>query len=83
MDRVNKNQVYGTKYLIHFMGWTVGENERIQVFFLRSSEFSRSEFVELRTKVHRLDEGYVCVPKMMGFTEDSKENIWGNQRFWA
>ena len=34
-------------------------------------------------KVHLLDEGYAWVPKRRGFTEDSKEEISGNQRFWA
>ena len=58
-----------------------GEKEIIQAFFWRSSKFRRSKFVEPRTKVHLLNEGYVCVPKMRGFTEDSKEDIWGKQRF--
>ena len=34
-------------------------------------------------KVHILDKGYVCVPKRRGFTEDPKEEISGNQGFWA
>ena len=34
-------------------------------------------------KVHLLDEGYVWVSKRRGFTEDPKEEISGNQRFWA
>ena len=58
-----------------------GEKERVQNFFLRSSEFRRSEFVGPRNKVHRLDEGYTCVPKMRDFTEDSNEEIWGKSKF--
>ena len=55
----------------------------IQVFFRRSSEFRRSEFIELRIKIHLLDEGYAYVPRTRDFTEDPNEEIWGNQRFWA
>ena len=39
------------------------------------------EFVETRTKVHHLDEGYACVPKMRDFTEAPKEEVWGHQSF--
>ena len=53
--------------IAHFLVWTMGEQEgekeRVQDFFLRSSEFHWSEFIRLRTKVHRLGEGYACVPK--------------------
>ena len=42
-----------------------------------------SEFVETRTKVHRLNEGYTHIPKRRDFTEDPNEEILGNQRFWA
>ena len=63
----------------------MGEKERkereVQNLFLRSSEFHQSEFVRLRTKVHRLDEGYTCVPKMRDFIEDPKEKIWGKSMF--
>ena len=59
------------------------EKESIQAFFWQSSEICRSEFIVPRTKVHLLNEGYVCVPKMRSFTEDPKEEIWGNKRFWA
>ena len=60
-----------------------GEKESIQAFFPRSSEFSRSEFIEPRTKVHFLNEGYPHVPKMRDFTKDPNEEIWGNKRFLA
>ena len=63
------------------MGEQKGEKEIVQYFFLRSSEFRRSEFVRPRTKVHRLEKGYACVPKRRDFTEDPKEGIWGNQSF--
>ena len=66
MDKVNKKSDFGRK-IAHFMVGTMGEQEeekeRVQDFFLRSSEFCQSEFVWPRTKVHRLDEGYMCVPK--------------------
>ena len=39
------------------------------------------EFVEPRVKVHLLDEGYAYIPKKRDFTEDSKEEISGNQGF--
>ena len=57
------------------------ERESIKAFFRRSLEFRTSEFVEPRTKVHRLNEGYTCVPKTRSFTKDPKEEIWGNQSF--
>ena len=44
-------------------------------FYLRSSEFHRSEFVESRVKVHLLDEGYAFIPKKRDFTKDPKEEI--------
>ena len=34
-------------------------------------------------KVHLLDEGYSWVPKMGDFAKDPKEEISGNQGFWA
>ena len=46
-------------------------------------EFRRSDFVELRLKVHHLDEGYAWVPKMRGFAEDPNEESSGNRRFQA
>ena len=46
-------------------------------------EFLRSEFVEPRVKVHLHNEGYAHILKMRDFTEDPKEEILGNQRFWA
>ena len=53
----------------------------VQDFFRQFSEFRRLEFVEPRTKVHRLDEGYAFVPKMRSFIKDPKEEIWRNQSF--
>ena len=44
-------------------------------FSLRSMEISWSEFFELRTKVHLLDEGYVWVPKTRDFPKDSSEEF--------
>ena len=55
----------------------------IQTFSRRSKGFRRSEFVEQRVKVHLLDEGDVYIPKMRDFTKDPKEEISGNQGFWA
>ena len=63
------------------MGKQEGEKERVQDYFLRSSEFRRSEFVRQKPKVHRLDEGYACLPKKRDFTEDPNEEIWGNHCF--
>ena len=34
-------------------------------------------------KVHLLNKGNVWVPKTWDFTEDLKEEIWGNHTFWA
>ena len=53
----------------------------IPTFFLRSSKFCRSEFVEPRVKVYLLNEGYAWVQKWRDFTEDLKEEISGNQNF--
>ena len=61
-----------------FCRLTVGERERgkrkkeIQDFFLRSTKFCKSEFIEPRVKVYLLDEGYMYVPKSKEFTETSK-----------
>ena len=57
------------------------ERKSVKGFFRRSTEFRRSKFVELRTKVHRINQGYTCVPKMRDFTKDPKEKIWRNQSF--
>ena len=57
--------------------------ESFQTFFKRSIEFCRLEFIETRTKVHCLDEGYAHIPQMRDFIEDQKEEILGNQRFRA
>ena len=58
-----------------------GEKERVQDFFLQSSEFRWSEFVETRVKVHLLNEDYAYVPKNKDFAEDPKEEIWGKSKF--
>ena len=58
----------------------VGE-ESFQAFFRRSTEFRQLEFVEPRTKVHRLDEGYTFLPKTRDFAENPKEEIWGKSKF--
>ena len=52
-------------------------------FSLRSLEFRWSKFIEPKVKVHLLDEGYAYIPKRRDFTEDPKEEISGNQGFWA
>ena len=52
-----------------------GEEESFQNFSLRSTEFRRSEFVEPRTKVHLLDEGYTWILKTLDFTNDSSEEL--------
>ena len=49
--------------------------EKEKAFFRRSMEFFQSEFIETRTKVHRLDEGYTHILKMRDFTEDPKERF--------
>ena len=59
------------------------EREREPSFFPRSSELRWSDFIELRTKVHHIDEGYAYIPEKRDFTEDPKEEISGNQRFRA
>ena len=59
-----------------------GEKEREHSNHLsQSPEFRQSEFVELRVKVHLLDEGYVWVPKIRDFTEDPREENLGYQNF--
>ena len=39
-------------------------------FSLRSMEYCQSKFIERRTKVHLLDEGYPWVPKTWDFAKD-------------
>ena len=51
----------------------MGTKESFQAFFLRSTEFRRSEFIEIRTKVHRLDKGYTHIPK--------RRRVWEIQDF--
>ena len=38
-------------------------------------EFLRLDFVESRTKVHRIDEGYTYIPKRRDFAEYLKEKF--------
>ena len=38
-------------------------------------EFRRLKFVEPRTKVHHIDEGYAWVPKTWDFTEDPNKEF--------
>ena len=52
-----------------------GGKENFQAFFRQSMEFRRSEFVETKTKVHRLEESYAHILKMRNFTEDPKGEI--------
>ena len=51
------------------------KEKKNQNFSLRSTKFRWSEFVGPRTKVHLLDEGYVCVPKIWDFTKDSSDEF--------
>ena len=51
------------------------KKERKPSFSILSTKFSRSEFVELRMKVHLLDKGYVWVPKKMGFCRGFKQGV--------
>ena len=78
----------GGKYPIMFPAGNREREERERKkrtlsFSLRSTEFRRSDFVEPKTKVHLIDEGYANVPEMRDFFEDPKEEIFGNQRFRA
>ena len=57
------------------------EKGRVEDFFRRSSEFRQLKFTRPRTKVHRFDEGYTCIPKRRDFAEDPKEEIWGKSKF--
>ena len=78
MDKVKKSDFLDKRS--HFSTGKTWERKKkrkreVQDFFRRSSEFRRSEFVKLRIKVHRLDEGYMHVPKMRDFIEDPNEEI--------
>ena len=53
------------------------ERERELSFFLRSSELHQLDFVELRTKVHRIDKGYKCILERKDFVEDPNDEISG------
>ena len=50
------------------------EGERLN-FSLRSMKIGWSEFVEPRTKVYLLDEGYTRVSKTWDFVKDSSEEF--------
>ena len=49
--------------------------KRAPSFSLRSTELHWSDFVDLRTKVHRIDEGYVWVPRTRDFFKDPRKEI--------
>ena len=49
-------------------------------FSLLSKEFHQSEFIELRMKVHLLNEGYAWVPKTRDFAWDPREES-GKSKF--
>ena len=84
-NRAKREGVFGKTTHFDFLVLREGERrEREHLSFsLRSSEFLQLEFIELRVKVHLLDEGYVYIPKERDFTEDQKEEVSGNQEFWA
>ena len=60
-----------------------GGKRAFKDFFRRSVEYCWSEFVETRTKIHLLDEGYTYIQKMRDFTGDPKEEVSRNQGFRA
>ena len=84
-NRAKREGVFGKTPNSDFLVLWEGERREREhpSFYLRSLEFYRSEFVEPRVKVHLLDEGYACVPKMEDFTEDPMEETLGNQGFLA
>ena len=49
--------------------------ERASSFSLRSTKLRWSDFVEPRTKVRHIDEGYAWVPRMRDFTEDQRRKV--------
>ena len=48
---------------------------RVKSFLPRSTEFRRSKFVEIKTKVHHINEGYAWVSKMRGFAWDPNKEF--------
>ena len=84
-NRAKREGVFGKTPHSNFLVLREGERREREhpSFSLRSSEFSRSEFIEPRVKVHLLDEGYTYIPKMRDFTKDPKEEVLGNQGFRA
>ena len=51
------------------------KKKKSQSFFLRSTKFRHSEFIEPRVKVHLLDEGYAWVPKTWDFAKGSSKKF--------
>ena len=76
-EKGQKGPHFPASFFFFYVRESKRERKRIRAFFQRSTEFRRSEFLELRTKVHRLDEGYAWVLKTRDFTEDPKEEISG------
>ena len=82
--RLIKEQILGERKRSFSGLETMGEKgrkERTPRFSLRSTELRQSDFVGLRLKVHRLDEGFAWVQKRTDFTEYPNEEISGNQIF--
>ena len=66
-----ENIIFFSPFLVIFGQWVALErNERKSFFSVRSMEIGWSEFVELRFKVHLLNEGYAWVPTTRNFVED-------------
>ena len=68
--------------ITHFPGFDrerTREKEESQGFLPRSMKFRWSVFIGLRTKVHRIDEWYACIPGKRNFTEVPRGEISRNQ----
>ena len=61
--------------LVHMRVRKKKKKRRAKSFLPRSTEFRRSKFVDPRTKVYRINEGYAWVPKMRYFAEDPNEEF--------
>ena len=87
LDKLEQKRILGIKGHFWLSLQERGKRERklekIKTFSLRSMGFHQSEFVEPTVKVHLLDESHAYIPKRKDFTEDPKEEISGNQGFWA
>ena len=57
------------------------EKEESQGFLPRSTELCWLVLVGLRTKVHRIDEGYAWVPEKRDFSEDPRREISRNRSY--